>query len=175
MSASRSAWGLAATEALSETEGWRARIHIHKLLYLAGALLNIAHPFDFELYRFGPYSFDLDATIRDLELCGLLEKKQPLPGYGPSYSAADDWREAVDGEIPHESQTALGKIARVIGPKKGGELELLATCCWVEQHLGLTDDDSIVAEVKKIKTRASEDAIRQELQNLRSLRRQLET
>jgi len=173
MSVSQSTWSLRAVEALSAAESWTGRIHVHKLLYLAKELMGVDHPFDFELYRFGPYSFELDANVRDLEICGLLDKEYREPGYGPSYSAAENWKGVVDDELPPKASEALNKLAQKIGKSKSGELELLATCCWVEREMGISGDDEIIAEVKKIKTRASEEAIRTQLEQYRVLRKEL--
>jgi hypothetical protein len=168
-----SAWVLHAIGALNDANSWTGRIHIHKLLYLSGELAGVEHPFEFELYRFGPYSFELDADIRDLSVCDLVSVEYRHPGYGPSYSIAKDWRDSVEDSVSPEQRKRLADVACRLGPLDAADLELIATCCWFEESLESPDDESILAAVENIKPKYDRQRIQGQLQALRGLREQL--
>lgn len=170
---SQSAWALQAIDELRRVDSWTGRIHIHKLLYLGSRLLDIKTPFEFELYRFGPYSFDLDDTIRDLSVADLISREYRHPGYGPTYSSRDGWRKSVPHSLDPTTIGQLQHLAKEIGSKQGGNLELIATCCWVEQDNDISDDDEIIRRVRELKPKYNEETIRKGLQEYRQLRQAL--
>lgn len=91
------AWVAAATKALADTGSWAGRTHLHKHLFITHALDLAAIPFDFELYHYGPYSFELDSVVAEMEAFGELDKRYRKPGYGPSYEVTSL---AARGETP---------------------------------------------------------------------------
>lgn len=170
---SQSAWALQAIEELRGVGSWTGRIHVHKLLYLGSRLLDIKTPFEFELYRFGPYSFDLDDTIRDLSVADLISREYRHPGYGPTYGAKKGWEKLVPDPLDDAAIRQLHRLAKEIGSKQGGNLELIATCCWGEQDNNISDDDEIIRRVRELKPKYNEETIRKGLQEYRQLRQAL--
>jgi len=164
-----SAWVLTAIDELQAAKSWTGRTHLHKLFYLAGELLGVEHPFQFELYRFGPYSFDLDAGVRDLGVCGLLSREFKHEGYGPSYKSVENWAGVVGDDVSDEAHQRLSRLALLIGERPASDLELMATCLWVERNQGITDPVEVVKAVRQIKPRYEAARIERERQALRSL------
>jgi uncharacterized protein YwgA len=165
----RSGWVLSAVKLLNSAESWTGRIHIQKLVFLSRELLQLDPPFEFELYRFGPYSFELDETIRDLSVAGILDREYSHPGYGPSYKATSE------ADMEPEVIERLNTLSRAIAKDDASRLELIATCLWFEKRLG-ADADRIVEAVRRVKPRYSESDIRSRgIAGLADLRRTLDT
>ncbi|RNC82539.1 MAG: hypothetical protein ED559_12380 [Phycisphaera sp.] len=166
---SQSAWALQAIHELSKVGSWTGRIHIHKLIFLSDELLDTRSPFDFQLYRFGPYSFDLDEIISDLSTAKLVEKEYRQPGYGPSYRPASAWTSDVSEKIDQTITNSLANMASHIGNSISSDLELIATCCWVNRHNNITDDEQVISRVMAIKPKYSDDIVRKQLQQYKEL------
>ena len=160
-------WVLAAVDALNRNGSWTGRVHIHKHLFITQVLELAAPPFGFVLYDYGPYSFELDDKIIELEMFGLLNRSYPQPGYGPRYEATAQGLARAAG-LPDSERAAIGNVAERLGKRKSQELELIATCLWVEQIEHLTGDDDIVRRVQAIKPQFAEQA-RRGLQDARGL------
>lgn len=167
-------WVVESVRVLNSVESWTGRIHIHKLLFLASELKGVDVPFEFELYQYGPYSFGLDSTIRDLTSIGLLNASFPSESYGAKYAVAPEFS-GSDTSIPAEAEGALAAVAREIGPKKSGEVELIATCAWVASRELVGDQQELLARVKQIKPRYSAEEIRAQFEEFQRLQSALGT
>jgi len=130
-------------------------------------------PFDFELYHYGPYSFELDGVLAEMEMFGELNKRYRKAGYGPSYEITSLGEEALaqlGAEEIDVSATVAAKLARL----DSAALELIATCLYVELVEGESDDDVIVPRVKEIKPKYSVSRIEWALGQARRLRNDLQ-
>lgn len=171
-SPNREAWVASAIRELRRSGSWTGRIHVHKLLYLVSELGLAKPPFSFVLYQYGPYSYDLDAAIADMEMFGQIEKSFPKPGYGPRYGVSD-FGSASGPCLALADADAVVRVARAFGNLDSQSLEVLATCVWVELKEGLKSDDAIVNRVKFLKPKYDESRIRLELRAARDLIRNL--
>ena len=174
---SQSAWVLWAAKHLSESNTWPGRIHIHKVLYLGSRLLELEQPFDFKIYRYGPYSFDLDHSIRDLSASDLLQQEVPDPRYGPKYSPSSDFDQHLvqsDLDLPEGDKKLLGDLAHLLGDRRSSELELIATCVWAMEDEGLNSDDQIIDRVHDLKPRYAKGEIADHLAKAKTLKTQCE-
>lgn len=168
---SRSAWILHAIDLLNKHDSWCGRIHIHKLLYLTHRLLHADLPFSFQLYRFGPYSFDLDNDLRALTSFGIVEQQLRSEAYGPTHRPMANWHSISElQEIPPAEKDKLAKMAELIGDSPSGELELVATCLWGEVDQLISGDDAkLVSWVQSVKPRYSKEKVAEALNTLRSM------
>ena len=173
MTGDPSAWALRAIDVLQEVGSWTGRIHIHKLLYLSNALCGTNAPFEFDLYRYGPYSFDLDALLRDLTVCDLAKPVYRHPGYGPSYQVEGNWIDAVSTDVPAADLAKMRRLAAQMGQMPGGDLEVLATLLWFEHKEKESDPNRIVSKVREVKPRYTEEFIRSKQVTLAELRKQV--
>jgi len=162
-------WVSAAVEELRRADSWTGRIHVHKCLFLVRLLGLAKPPFRFEFYRFGPYSRQLDSRFSGMETLGQLEKDYPKPGYGPKYRSV----EHLSDSLAPCDRDAIQKVARALGQRDSRQLELLATCLWVERHENITDDKSIIARVKELKPKYEREEIRRGLQDARRMAEEL--
>lgn len=165
-------WVAAVTSALRRHGSWAGRVHLHKHLYLMKELGLADPPFDFVLYQYGPYSYELDNQIAQMELYGYLRKSFPQSGYGPQYALSKLGIHEAD-QLDDASKSAIDQVASKIGTASSQGLELQATCLWVERHEGIDDDVKVIERVKKIKPRYDEERIRQALDAVRRLATEL--
>jgi uncharacterized protein YwgA len=136
-------------------------------------VLNLAQPpFDFELYDYGPYSFELDERIIDLELFGHLTRSYPKPGYGPRYEPTLQGLEIARSLQPSESQV-VERVAERLGDRKSQDLELIATCLWVERMERVKSPAAVVARVRQAKPKYDESTIRRSLDDAHALAKSL--
>ena len=162
-------WVSAAVEELRRADSWTGRIHVHKCLFLVRLLGLAKPPFQFEFYRFGPYSRQLDSRFSGMEALGQLEKDYPQPGYGPQYRSCEKLPESLDPS----DRTAVQKVAGAFGTRDSRELELLATCLWVERQERVTGDEPIIARVQELKPKYEREEIRPALQDARRMAEEL--
>jgi uncharacterized protein YwgA len=126
-------------------------------------VLDLAQPpFEFELYDYGPYSFELDEKIVDLELFGYLTRSYPKAGYGPRYEPTLQGLQVARSLRPSEFKV-VERVAEQLGDRKSQDLELIATCLWFERKEGVKNPAAVVARVKQAKPKYSEVAIRRSL------------
>lgn len=167
---SMKAWIGASVDKLNDVNSWTGRIHIHKHLFIAQVLAVANVPFQFELYHFGPYSFEADHVIAEMEAFGELEKTYVRPGYGPTYKTTDLAEDAVSDE----DAAALSCVADQLRGFNSGDLELIATCLWVARREGEADERVIIDRVKEIKPKYSTLRIQSALVQARQLASKLE-
>lgn len=174
---SRTAWALSAIEELNAQGSWTGRVHIHKLLYLAQELrLHGQVPFVFDLYRFGPYSFDLDEHLRELASGGLVQTSLVSEGYGPKHEVAKVVRDPglkLDLLLSEPLSVELKRVASAVKDRPSSELELIATCLWVERKESLTDRDAVISRVRQIKPKYPVEQIGYQFDQLQLLKSML--
>ena len=166
------AWVGAAAMTLSEAGSWTGRTHLHKQLFITGALGLADIPFEFELYHYGPYSFELDGVIAEMEAFGDLEKRYRQPGYGPSYEPTAFGKDAA-AELSAREREIASTVAAKLACFDSSDLELIATCLYVEAIEEEREDAVIVQRVKEIKPKYSTSQIEYALRRERQLRAEL--
>lgn len=126
---------LSLVEQLKDKGSWCGETHIQKVTYLAQELLSIPFGFKFNLYKHGPYSFDLTDELTALRADDLLSlRPQPHP-YGPSFTATK-----TATKLLNKHRDAIAKYERevqfltsALGTKGVAELEKLSTGYLVTQ------------------------------------------
>lgn len=166
--ADRAAWVAAAADALRRHGSWTGRVHIHKHLFMTQVLRLADAPFEFVLYNYGPYSFELDAQIVDSELEGILSHSYPKPGYGPSYEPTLRGLELADSISP-ELRTTINRVAKELRDRNSQDLELIATCLWMERKENILDEPRLVERVKQVKPKYDVPKILEAIENSRTI------
>ncbi len=169
MNRKQRAWIAAAVQALRRTGSWTGRTHLHKHLFVVQTLQLADVPFEFELHHYGPYSFELDAAVAEMEAFGDLDKEYPQPGYGPSYELTEFGNEAL-AEFSQQELEAAKSIANRLQNLGSSDLELIATCLWVEVREKHDDPHTIVPRVQEIKPKYSLNQVNWALDKARELR-----
>jgi uncharacterized protein YwgA len=165
-------WVAAAFQELNNAGSWSGRIHVHKLLFIAETLRQFKVPFRFRLYEYGPYSFELDEAIANMEVVGLLGRSYPKAGYGPRYQPTAMGQKFASS-LGKRYRMGLSRVASVLGKRSSQRLELVATCLWAMHRDRLTAEPRIIDRVKALKPRYSAVQIRQALVDAKGVRLRL--
>jgi hypothetical protein len=97
----------------------------------------------------GPYSRLLDSLIADMETEGEIERSYPQPGYGPKYRLSD---ESFSPKVLSEHELRnLEAAASALRSYDSKQLELIATCLWVEHQEAVQGDEAVIERVREIK------------------------
>jgi uncharacterized protein YwgA len=123
-----SRWIVYALSALEGTGNRIGRTHIQTFLYLAENWSLVPRAHKFELYRYGPYSFDLDSELQALRSVRVLNVTPDPEGYGASYALSDGY-ESAKGEVQldQQAESKLRELADWLGPLGVKELEAATT------------------------------------------------
>lgn len=143
--------------ATSGADAWRTRVQ--KLLFFAEEWEAIpTKPYEFVIHRFGPYSFDLDREIAEMEGFRVL-RRESVYRTGASYSTS--------GAVPFLSN--LQPFANWLGNKTVQQLEVLATVEFVQNR----SSKSVIDEVMRIKRHVPREAVENAIRELESMRLKL--
>ncbi|MCG3126487.1 MAG: hypothetical protein CHACPFDD_01323 [Phycisphaerae bacterium] len=167
-----SPWILGAIHELNKSGSWTGRIHVQKHLFISQILGVARPPTEFVFYDWGPYSFDVDREMVDLELFGLVSRCYPKAGYGPKYELTALGVDRM-GALDQSNRSAIERVAHKLGSRPSQDLELIATCLWVKIREQITDRDPIVKRVHELKPKYDSEQIMAQLRNADELEQTL--
>ena len=138
---------------LQENGSWCGETHLQKATYFLQELLCVPTGFDFILYKYGPFSFDLRDELTTLCADGVFKlEPQPVP-YGPKMLPTDQGIE-LQKQFPRTLQRykkQIDFVAEKLGSKNVSELEGLATALYVTREN--PSDNSEEARAERIHDR----------------------
>lgn len=147
-------------ESLKENGSWTGKTHVQKSLFLLEASSRVEVPFQFVLYRHGPYSFEIEEELELMRSYGAIAL-EPILGYGVMLQRGQmaDFvkREA---SLRPEEECAIREVCQFVGRKVVAELEKVATAAWIRSREGLTVPDSIAHRLHFLKPHISIDEAR---------------
>lgn len=154
----KSAILLVLIDEMKKQGSWCGETHIQKAAYFLQDLLDVPLDFEFILYKYGPFSFDLKDHITSMRADGYIKVK-PHPYYGPRLNTDDRGKKLINN---HNKTTEkfLRKItfaASVVGNKDVSEVEALATAYFVSKD---NEDKQIrerAAKLSNLKPHVSEE------------------
>jgi uncharacterized protein YwgA len=123
----------------------------------AGA--HVDFPYDYILYRYGPFSFELRDYLQELCADGLLTlEAQPYP-YGPRLATTPQAAELQDRypKTLAAVEPAMDWTLEVVGAKGVSALERLATALYIDAHDGIADPNAIADRLVGLKPHVSLD------------------
>jgi hypothetical protein len=109
-----------------------------------------------------------------MEAFGELDKRYRKPGYGPSYEITSLGEEAL-AELDIDELRVSKKVAAKLARFDSADLELIATCIYVEVVEGEDNERAIVPRVNEIKPKYSVSQIERALSRARRLRKDLQS
>ena len=71
-------------ERMADKGSWSGETHIQKATYFLQELLKVPTGFDFILYKYGPFSFDLRDELTGMRADGFIDLAPQAHPYGPS-------------------------------------------------------------------------------------------
>lgn len=120
-------------DAMRDNESWCGETNVQKATYFLQELLEVPLGFDFVLYKYGPYSFDLAEELTSLRADLILELKVRDLRYGASYVSGEMGNFVIE-RFTKTIGLYSGKIKFVaawLGSRRVPELERLATALYV--------------------------------------------
>jgi uncharacterized protein YwgA len=145
---------LSLIEKLLEKGSWCGETHIQKSAYFLQELLNVPLGFEFILYKYGPFSFDLGDELISMQADDIV-RMELRPPYGPSVQPgpmAEQLKNLYPKTLRNYEKEVLF-VANELGEYKVGELESIATALYVTHHGSIKKDDlqkkaSYIREIK---------------------------
>lgn len=140
-------------ENLKSKGSWCGETHVQKSTFFLQAMTGVDLGFQFTLYKYGPYSFDLSSALASLQAATLL-KVEPTAPYGSVLSPAPEWAE-LKAQYPKtvaEYSRHIDFITDWLASKNVAALERLSTALLVKLEASEleTDEDraSLICELK---------------------------
>ena len=140
---------LRAVEELNRVHSWTGKTHVNKVLFLAS--LKAEMPFDYILYKHGPFSFDVDDELSEMQSY----KGVTAVGvgqYGSRFEPGPSGEFVKNfAEIIPERMAAIQAAADLAGNRDVTGLEALATSAWVIKKEGQDEKDQVARRVSQLK------------------------
>lgn len=150
--AQRQAVLLALIRALKAQRSWCGETHIQKTVYFLQTALGTDLGFPYILYKYGPFSFDLNDELTALRANLLLEVKPEEPYGSHLYPSAHAERYlALYPRTLAAHRVALEHVAALLGGKSVTELERITTMLYATRERAGATDEELVARVREIK------------------------
>ncbi len=143
---------------------WCGETHLQKAVYFLKEVFRAPIDFEYILYKYGPFSFELRDELTEMRACSLFDLMVKEAGYGPSYvptPKGGEFLEKHQGTISDNLQS-IDEISEILSDKGVKELEGMATALWIirnEKAVG-QDLDAITKKVTKYKPQINADDAR---------------
>jgi len=144
---------------------WCGETHLQKAVYFLKEVFHIPIDFEYILYKYGPFSFELRDELTEMRACSLFELMVKETGYGPSYvptPKGGEFLEKHQGTISDNLQS-IDEISEKLGKKDVKDLEGMATALWIIRNDRVVghNPDAITKEVTKYKPQIKDDDARE--------------
>lgn len=134
---------------LRSVGNWCGETHVQKTVYLLQSACQVSMGYSFVLYKYGPYSFDLELDIARLLGRRMLKQEPSTPPYGPRLKATTVMSKHVsrypDAICRHSED--ISRVVQFVGRRGAAELERLTTALYVIERHG---EESIEARARRI-------------------------
>ena len=153
-----------------DNDGWAGETHLQKCLFFLQTMRNVPTGYEFQLYRYGPFSFDLRDELVHLQGDGLI-LLSPRDPYGPTLMPSESskrLRQMLSKTLSKYSD-ALSFIAEQFGSMTAAELEKLATAYYFHLHDEDRTDVEIAEKVNEIKPHISLSAAKRATGEIRAI------
>ena len=141
------------------------KTQIQKLVYFAQAL-GVPFDYKYEIYHYGPYSFELSHDLNALNSRGVLSVKSDPTGFGYEISAG---KFAEKFKLETKYQKKIEAILDKIGRNTPAELEVKATIHFVKSIVKKNKSD-VIPKVHALKPRFTEEFIERCYSHLQQLK-----
>ena len=142
-------------QGLKAVANWTGKTHVQKTLFLVNEATPVQVPFDFVLYKHGPYSFDVETELEQMKSYDAIAI-QPISSYGVILNPSGN-ADVVDllGSITQAEKDSIQEICRFVGSKGVVDLERLATVVWVRNRDKISDSQEVANRVHTLKPHVS--------------------
>jgi uncharacterized protein YwgA len=153
---------LAVIEQLQKCGSWTGKTHVQKTLFLLKAVETTNVPFNFVLYKHGPYSFEVEAELEEMRSYAAISSLPMADGYGVVLIPAEnaDWLKR-QADLSLEQSQGISKVCEFVGSKNVTQLERLATAAWIRKQEKVQDSQAVATRLHELKPHISvEDALK---------------
>ncbi len=147
---------LSVIEFLHRHGSWTGKIQIQKALSLLHDKDSAKVPFQFVIYRHGPYSFEVEEELEQMRSYGAIEIEPNAQGYGvvlrpgPMADIAE-----LKGKIAEETKQAISAVCRFVGNRDASDLERLATASWIRKQEKKDNNQAVALRLHQLKPHIS--------------------
>jgi len=160
---------LAMIDALRRQGSRTGKTHIIKGLFLASAADLLSVPFEFFLYKHGPYSIDIEESIEQMKSYEATTVEPAFDGYGVILSPGDMASFAKQrAPLSAETLQAIERVCQFLRHRNVGYLERLATAAWIRTREGIQDPDAVARRLNDLKPHISLAEARQADEEVRA-------
>lgn len=147
---------LAVIGSLQKHGSWTGKTHIQKALSLLRDSGLTKVPFDFVLYKHGPYSFDVETELEEMKSYGAITVEPNVAGYGTMVFPGE-MAGFVKGnaELSKEEVEAIENACEFVGSRNVTDLERLATASWIRHQEHVTKQADVAKRLNSLKPHIS--------------------
>jgi len=122
-------------ERLREQGSWCGETHVQKATYFLQDLMRVPTPFEFILYKHGPFSFELRDELTALRADGLIDLEPQWP-YGPRIvlTGRSAYIKEISSRTLAKYDDRIAFVADRLGDRGVVDLERLATALYVTKR-----------------------------------------
>lgn len=132
---------------------WAGPVHLQKSIFFLQEMRKVPLGYEFVLYRYGPYSFELQDEIEHIRGVGILKWRfHDSPGYATGLDTTEASRDIRDNlpKLMDQYENDLAFVSENIGPMMSRQLERVSTSFYYMVK-GLESVKEVVHEVLKVK------------------------
>lgn len=160
---------LAVVEKLREVGSWTGKTHVQKVLALVQDARNQKLPFEFVLYKHGPYSFDVADEIQQMKSYDAVKSIAQAP-YGESLFLGSNAQFVKAGSnLTTAESDAIDRVCGFVGQKGVADLERLATAAWIRSRENITESKDVARRLNQLKPHVSVESAESADQELAEL------
>ncbi len=147
---------LAVIDALHRHGSWTGKTHVQKALSLLRDEGRVPVPFQFVLYKHGPYTFDLIGELEQMQSYGAIAVEPNVQGYGVVLRESEMAKFAqTQAPLSPEEFQGIEAVCKFVGSRNVAELERLATALWIRRHEGVTNQADVAKRLHELKPHVS--------------------
>ena len=152
---------------LADNHSWCGETHVQKATYFLLCLVEENASFRFQMYKHGPFSFDLSSKLAEMRANSIVELvRQPYP-YGPSIRVCEQGSQLISNYIDCIFDEEASRIARFINNRGVTELERLATALYIINKKKISDPEKISTAMLELKPHLDRQAVLQSIKEVR--------
>ena len=119
--------------ALRSRGSWCGETHVQKCVYLVQEALDLPSEFEFVLYKYGPYSFDLHHLLGEMRADLLIDREPQPDPYGPTLKPSASGANLMKRHAATTTRyrPAINLVAECFGDRRVTDLEQIGTALYV--------------------------------------------
>ncbi len=147
---------LSVIERLRSRRSRTGKTHVQKALALLAVASEIDIPFEFVLYKHGPYSFDVERELEQMLSYAAVDVQPNVDGYGVTIRPGSMGPFVKQqASLSPEEEAAIDRVCDLVGSKTVTQLERVATAAWIHRCERITAPQKVAERLHKLKPHVS--------------------